>query len=311
MSSYNRSALLPALVGAIRSQTVADFEVVLVDNGSTDDTHTELLRLTADDPRLRVARVQQNRGPAPARNMAWRRTSAPWVAFTDDDCAPDPAWLEALLAAAASADLVQGRTVPGKLPPGTRPRWFDRSQRIEHWSARYETCNLFISREVLERNDGFSERFHIAMGEDTDLGLRAVAAGATTAFADDAVVVHHVFPSGFGDYLHQRRRYAEIVELFAANPAARELLHGRFVLRGVHLLVWGLIPLTGAATVLGIPWASAAVVLGWSLWNTRRTRRRPFPAWKRFGFSIAHFGAFAYETWCFARASVRYRALVI
>jgi glycosyltransferase involved in cell wall biosynthesis len=311
VSAYNRASLLPGLVAALRAQTVTDFEAVLVDNGSGDSTHAELHRLTEGDDRFRVVRIEDNRGPARARNLAWRTASAPWIAFTDDDCAPDPRWLEGLLQAAHTADIVQGRTLWAQYEPSERPGWFDRAQRIERWSGRFETCNLLISRDILERHGGFNEQFRIAMGEDTDLGLRATAAGATTAFSHDAVVVHHIFPCGFRDYLHQRRRYSELVELMGVNPAARGLLTGGYVLRGVHVLVWGLIPLTFVSLLTGVPWLPLAAIAAWVVLNTYRTRRRPFPVWQRLGYSTAHLVAYAYETACFAVASVRYRSLVI
>jgi GT2 family glycosyltransferase len=311
VSAYNRASLLPGLVAALRAQTVTDFEAVLVDNGSGDSTHAELHRLTEGDDRFRVVRIEDNRGPARARNLAWRTASAPWIAFTDDDCAPDPRWLEGLLQAAHTADIVQGRTLWAQYEPSECPGWFDRAQRIERWSGRFETCNLLISRDILERHGGFNEQFRIAMGEDTDLGLRATTAGAATAFAHDAVVVHHIWPCGFRDYLHQRRRYSELVELMGVNPAARGLLTGGYVLRGVHVLVWGLIPLTFVSLLTGVPWLPLAAIAAWVVLNTYRTRRRPFPVWQRLGYSTAHLVAYAYETACFAVASVRYRSLVI
>ena len=311
VSAYDRVPLLPSIVAALKAQSVADFEAVLVDNGSRDGTFDELRRLTLDDPRFRVLRVEQNRGPATARNLGWRSAAAPQVAFTDDDCVPDPGWLAGLLRAAEQADFVQGRTIPADPPPTRRPGWFDRSQRIERWSGRYETCNLLVGRRWLEQLGGFNEQFSIAMGEDTDLGLRAEAAGATHTFADDAVVVHHLWPSGFREYLHQRRRYAEQVELMRVNPAARGLLRWGFVLRGVHLLVWAFVPLTAASIALGAPWLPLGVVAGWVALNTHRTRHRPFPAWRRAGYSAVHLVGYAYETVCFAAASVRYRSLVV
>lgn len=311
VSAYDRAPLLAGLVAALQAQTVTDFEAVLVDNGSRDGTFEELQRLTAGDERFTVLRIDVNRGPARARNMAWRKATAPWVAFTDDDCLPRPSWLEGMLAAAEPARFVQGRTVPVELAPGARRGWFDRSQTIEAWSGRFETCNLLIARDVLEAHDGFDERFRIAMGEDTDLGLRAVAAGTVTAFAADGVVEHRIWPCGFRDYLHQRRRYAEVVELMRVQPAARDLLHGRLVLRGVHLVAWSLLPIAAGSWWAGLWWPPFAVVAAWVVRNVARTRHRPFPVLSRLGYSALHFVAYAYETACFAVASVRYRSVVI
>lgn len=311
VSAYDRAPLLEGLVAALRAQTVTDFEAVLVDNGSCDGTYEELRRLTTDDPRFTVLRLDGNRGPARARNLAWRRARAPWVAFTDDDCLPRPTWLEGLLAAAGPAELLQGRTVPVELPPGQRRGWFDRSQLIESWTGRFETCNLLIARRVLEAHDGFDERFRIAMGEDTDLGLRAVAAGVVTAFAPDGVVEHRIWPCGFREYLRQRRRYAEVVELMRVQPAARDLLHGRLVLRGVHLVTWSLLPIGVASWRAGTWWPPLAVAGAWIVRNAIRTGHRPFPVLARLWYSALHFVAYAYETACFAAASVRYRSVVI
>lgn len=310
VSAYNRSGLLPGLVHALQDQTVGDFEAVLVDNGSVDDTGARLHELTATDSRFQVLSVVHNRGPARARNLGWRAATAPLVAFTDDDCAPEPDWLAALLEAGDDAEIVQGRT----LPAGDREGWFDRSQTIRRWSGRFETCNLLVPRDRLEQLEGFSERFRIAMGEDTDLGLRAVASGATTGFADGAVVRHHVWPSGFGEFLRQRRRYAEHVELMKVNPAARDLLRWRLVVRRSHLVVWALLPVGGLAAAAGFPWfplAPAALVLGWVGMTTYRSRHRPFPWPRRLGYCLLQFLGYAYETGCFARMSVRYRTLVV
>lgn len=311
VSAYNRAELLGSLVDSLKAQTVRDFEAKLVDNGSTDGTYEELVRLTAGDDRFEVLRIDENRGPARARNMAWRAGTAPWVAFTDDDCAPRPGWLAGLLEVSETADFIQGRTVWAEYPTGARPGWFDRAQRIEGWSGRYETCNLLISRALLERHDGFNERFRIAMGEDTDLGLRASAAGARTAFAPAGVVEHRIWHFTFGDYLEQRRRYSELVELMKVNPDARRLLRWGFVLRGVHLLVLALVPMAVVGWWAGLPWLPLAAVALWSAVNAYRTRSRPFPAWKRLLYSGLHFVGYAYEVVCFAISSVRYRSLVI
>lgn len=311
VSAYDRASLVGELVDALRAQSYGDFEAVLVDNGSSDDTEAALRRAVGDDPRFRILRLEGNRGPGRARNHGWRATDAPLVAFTDDDCAPEPGWLEALVASAADADIVQGRTEHGRRVEGSVPNWFDRSQQIRSWSRRFETCNLAIRREWLLRLDGFDERFHIAMGEDTDFGLRAVALGARTAFADEAVVRHHIWAGSFRLFVQQRRRYAEVVELFKVNPAARELLPGRFVLRGIHLVVLGLIPATAVGVAVGWWWAPSLVVPAWVARNVVATSHRPFSVPRRIGNSVLQFVGYAYETWCFVRASVRYRTVVL
>lgn len=120
-----------------------------------------------------------NRGPAAARNVGWRATTAPWVAFLDDDVVPDPDWA-ALLAddlerCDAGVAAIQGRvTVP--LPVGRRPTDWERNV-ARLGDAQWITADMAYRQSVLEALGGFDERFPRAYREDADLGLRTVAAG--------------------------------------------------------------------------------------------------------------------------------------
>lgn len=311
VATYNRADLLPDVVRALQDQDHPDFEVVLVDNGSTDTTTDVLTDLVQGDERFRVLRLETNGGPAPARNLAWQSTTRPWIAFTDDDCVPTPTWLSELVDVAhGGAAIVQGRTEP--VPEDWKERhWFDRSQLIRAWSGRFETCNLLVRRELLDRLGGFDTTFRVAMGEDTDFGLRALRAGAATAFADAAVVHHRVWRTGFRGFLRHRRRHAELVPLFRENPEAREFLFWRLFVVRKHLFFCGLVPVTGLAAWAGLPWIPLALAVAWCGWNTVQTRHLPFSPISRFARSLLMLVGYAYETWCFAQASVRYRTLVL
>ncbi|MGH9122386.1 MAG: glycosyltransferase, partial [Acidimicrobiales bacterium] len=114
ISSYRRPDRLERLLRSLAEQTMAagSFEVLAVDNASEDGTGEVLDRLAAELPyKLLPLATFANRGPAPARNLGWHHSAAPLVAFTDDDCVPEPGWLEAG-AAARQADprlgIVQG-----------------------------------------------------------------------------------------------------------------------------------------------------------------------------------------------------------
>ena len=118
-------------------------------------------------------------GPAAARNLGWRRATAPWVAFLDDDVVPDPSWLAHL-----DADLAglprevagsQGRLrVP--LPAGRRPTDWERNVHgLE--AARFATADLAYRRHVLAEVGGFDERFPRPYREDADLALRVLRRG--------------------------------------------------------------------------------------------------------------------------------------
>src|SRR5438093_9901845 len=93
-----RAPLLSRLVAALEVQAdVGAFEVIVVDDASADGTGTALERLaSAASIPVRAVRLAARRGPAGARNVGWRLARAPLVAFTDDDCVPQPGWLAAL-----------------------------------------------------------------------------------------------------------------------------------------------------------------------------------------------------------------------
>src|SRR3954451_21930647 len=114
MATHNRRERLIAMLDSLRAQTVGRdrFEVIVVDDASSDGTQEELERQVArGDLGLKVIRRDTGGGPAVARNAGWRAASAVLVAFTDDDCVAVPEWLEAGLAAhAADPDaFLQGR----------------------------------------------------------------------------------------------------------------------------------------------------------------------------------------------------------
>jgi GT2 family glycosyltransferase len=199
VATRDRRDRLAGLLDGLRRQTLAPgrFEVIVVDDGSADDT-PELL--AAETQRgvldLRVIRLDRSAGPAAARNRGWRVARAAVVAFTDDDCVPDPGWLEAGLGACEEEPgaIVQGPTIPSaeeweRLGPLARP--FTHTVEVREPDPHLQTCNVFYPRAVLEREDGFDEEvFGRIEGEDADLAWRAIGAGTPTRFAPDARVVH-------------------------------------------------------------------------------------------------------------------------
>jgi glycosyltransferase involved in cell wall biosynthesis len=95
--TFNRAHFLPSAVRSAQSQTLREIEIVIVDDGSTDDTPSVCRELAASDQRVRVLR-QENRGLAAARNAGLGTARSEWVAFLDDDDLWVQQALEALLA---------------------------------------------------------------------------------------------------------------------------------------------------------------------------------------------------------------------
>jgi glycosyltransferase involved in cell wall biosynthesis len=236
-ATHNRADRLAALLDALRAQTFRDFDVVIVDDASADETTALLAEAQArGDLALTVLRHETGRGPAAARNAGWRAASAVVIAFTDDDCRPSPGWLAAGVAAmAATANgtreaIVQGLTEPDPLE-ADRLGPFTRSlnvRELDHW---YATANMFYSRATLERLGGFDETtFSRPGGEDTDLAWRAIGDGVPAAFSADARVWHAVHELGPLQRLRFATRWDETMAVFGRYPELRRrtLVRGLF-----------------------------------------------------------------------------------
>jgi glycosyltransferase involved in cell wall biosynthesis len=304
----DRASRLAAALDALRSQTLAPerFEAIVVDDGSRDSTPAVLERAAAKTLRLRVVRTGGS-GPAVARNAGWRAASAPLVAFTDDDCEPTPDWLDATvrLAATNPGAIVQGPTEPIPRERELLRRPFTRTRRIDGPSPWFATCNIAYPRELLEQLGGFDERFPEALGEDTDLGWRALEAGARLEFTEAARVYHAVDDLGPAGYMRHALRGADAVYAFRRHPGLRDraLRFGVFRNPSLAALALALVGLSvarrhRAAVLLALPYARN--LLGRSL----ATEAGPLLA----PYLLTYDLVLAYTS---LRGSVRYRTLVL
>lgn len=312
VATHDRAPLLPRLLAGLEAQGTDRLEVVVVDDASTDQTWTELERLAATRPWLRIHRLEVNAGPAKARNVGWRDARAPLVLFTDDDCVPQPGWALALVAALQDVALAQGRTNPD---PAQKEHHgpFSRTLHVTAEDGFYQTCNIGYRREVLEQLGGFDERYRFPAGEDTDLAWRAKAIGATTRFVDDAVVHHDVRPSSFLVHLKDTRRWGSTVLTIREHPGLRNLIWRRTFLRASHppallggagLLV-SVVPAFGPARLAGLALLAPYVSLRVRRWPLMGGPRRRLAA-----IPFAFVADLTESLFTMANA-VRYRTLVL
>ena len=230
VATRDRPVTVETLLAALERQTLprSSFEVVLVDDGPSASPVAD------GDPRVdRLLRHERSTGPATARNTGWRAAAAPLIAFTDDDCRPEPGWLEAGLRAhrAAPGAIVQGRTRPEPDEEHLLDHPRARSIRVERLGPFFETCNMFYPRPLLERVDGFDEAIPTAGAEDTDLALRLLEAGTPAVFAPEAVVNHVVRQFTVADAVRFTRRWRTLVALVKRHPRAAQ----RVPVAGPHL----------------------------------------------------------------------------
>ncbi len=103
--THNRAHVVCEAVESVLAQTVQDFEVIVVDDGSKDDTLDRLADLRLPSPKFRVIRHEKNRGAQAARNSGARIAKGEWLSFLDSDDKLLPTSLEIRLNAAATADV--------------------------------------------------------------------------------------------------------------------------------------------------------------------------------------------------------------
>ena len=105
---YNTAVYLPACIDSILAQSYTDFELILVDDGSTDDSLQVCETYAARDARIRVFH-QQNAGVSAARNFGVEQAQGDWLCYVDSDDVVLPAYLQDMLEAADAEDcLVMG-----------------------------------------------------------------------------------------------------------------------------------------------------------------------------------------------------------
>ena len=233
---------LDSIAAAINHAGPIDAEIVVVDNGSTDQT-AAVLEAWAEASDVPVKVLQEpRRGKARALNCALRAARGEILAFTDDDCRLSQEYVNDLLRHdSADGELVLrgGRIELGD--PIDLPFTINTDPTLKRWqktmnSARYgrfrgciNGCNMTMRRALVERLGPFDEDFGpgsvIGAGEDADYIYRAYLAGATLEYVPDMTVFHH----------HGRKTAAEGRELFRGYMFAAGALYARYFFKDPNI----------------------------------------------------------------------------
>ena len=217
--NWNGARLLPACLRALHAQTFRDFEIVVVDNASTDDSLTLLAR---DFPDVRVCALDANRFFAGAVNHGIRATTSEIVVLLNNDTEAEATWLEELIRALDAN--------PRAGMAATKLRLFDERAKLHSAGDFYRADGVPGNRGVWEIDNGQYDdaqnppplfgacggacAYRRAMlddiglldedlefnCEDVDLNWRARLAGYDCAFAPRAIVYHMLSASGGGKF---------------------------------------------------------------------------------------------------------------
>lgn len=206
--TYNGSRTLRDTLAGLRQLEYPNFEVIIVDDGSTDGLTSEL----AQQSGFQVIQTAQS-GLSAARNTGLVAAGGEIIAYIDDDARPDPHWLHYLANSFMRSDHC-GMGGPNISPPGDGPmaecvanspggpvHVLLTDQIAEHIPG----CNMAFRKSSLEAVGGFDPQFRVA-GDDVDICWKLQSRGWTIGFSPAALVWHHRRNS-VSAYLRQQRGY--------------------------------------------------------------------------------------------------------
>jgi glycosyltransferase involved in cell wall biosynthesis len=224
--TFNRREDLRRLLESLAQQTLAPnrFEVIVVSDGSTDGTDV-LVRQFQNRPWNLTLLEQANRGPAAARNAGARIARGRYIAFTDDDCAAAPDWLEQVLQAfgRTGAAALQGRTTTDRV---TRTPLTHEIEVLRPWTSTVPTCNAAFVKATFDAAGGFDEAFPFAHNEDADLAWRIEELGPIV-YAPEVHVIHPPRRDTFLKRARSVRVFQSDFLLYYKNPAKYRRYIGR------------------------------------------------------------------------------------
>jgi glycosyltransferase involved in cell wall biosynthesis len=191
MPTYNSAATVEAAIASVLKQTRPDFELIVSDDGSADDTVARVEQLVRQDERISLV-TNEHRGASAARNAALARATGKYVSFLDSDDLWLPRYLEAMAgtlaehpgAGVAHTDAWVLHDDVGKIARGSlMNRWEPPvvpSEPLEFLRAMLESANflfysVMIRRPILLEVGGFDERLQASV--DYELWLRIAAHG--------------------------------------------------------------------------------------------------------------------------------------
>jgi len=208
--AYNAAATIAECMEALNKQSLPrdEYEVIVVDDGSTDETAK-----IAADYGARVLK-QANSGPAAARNRGIAAARGEIILFTDSDCAPAHDWIQEMIAPLADPHIAGVKGVYRTRQRNLVARFIqiEYEDRYDHTaSCKYvdfiDTYAAAYRRDALVASGGFNTYFRFASVEDQELSFRLAGMGYKMVFNPRAVVYHY-HPQSWRRYAQRKYRIA-------------------------------------------------------------------------------------------------------
>jgi succinoglycan biosynthesis protein ExoO len=238
-ANYNGARYLAEAVRSVLSQTLSDFELIVVDDRSTDDSLAVIEAAAGGDPRVRVFVQPQNGGPGAARNRALSEARGRWIAVFDSDDLMAPDRLERLVARAEAdgADIVvdnlrvfqDGSADAGKpfLTGRTwsAARWVDLAEYVDAARMYSKAPGLGYLKPLFRAEPVQAARYREALriGEDYDLVVRLLAQGLKLRFEPAVMYGYRKHGTSISHVL----RREHLVQMVSADASLEGIMMGQ------------------------------------------------------------------------------------
>jgi GT2 family glycosyltransferase len=212
--TYNRSSELIECISCLadcyllKTNHSRLFQIEIIITDDARDAQLQLMLLNRF-PQCKYIKGPQ-RGPAANRNHGARHAKGDWLVFTDDDCIPQPGWIEAYAKYASEYEVMEGQT----LALGIRSR-ADEESPINDIGGLLWSCNFAMKRKIFLSLGGFNEDFPSAAMEDVELNLRVDKKQLARVFIPEALVLHP----------WRRRKGSKFAKDYASSVAKYVSLH--------------------------------------------------------------------------------------
>lgn len=228
--TYNRSMSLIKSIKSVQNQTFADFELVVVDDASTDDTEKKIRKLSHKDKRIRIIKHDKNRGGSAARNTGIRNAKGGYIAFLDSDDEWLPRKLEKQVEVMNSLDVDEwGGVYCGQynIICGFKTiveAKLEGSFLYEFLSGRASIAagsTLMVKKECMDRINGFDESF--SRFQDIEMLIRFFHYYKLKSIREPLAVVNRYYKTDFRSISDDMRKLISCIKRNGSVLREREI----------------------------------------------------------------------------------------
>lgn len=225
---YNRAQLVKKAISSVLNQSIVNFELIVVDDSSTDETPQEVRKFL--DPRIKLISLTENGGNAKARNMGWKAAKGEWIVFLDSDDWFEPEYLSTLN--------IWIQEYPNESFFWTGVRHIDESSNTSKegfWQPKEPLpgdtffdelrigtgYGLALKKDLLIKFDGFDETFRAAVDREFFLRISRTKSGmGIPRILVNCLIGEH--SSVRKNYKSQSEAYSKLVQIYSFEIEATE-----------------------------------------------------------------------------------------